>query len=284
MPSFNEFIDSQAVANRFSDQVVVYVEGESDVEILTRIFRHKIGLVEFRPPVDGAGGGGCEAVRSRVLVERKKNEKIFGIIDGDIYFRYRAWAKFYETEKTEETKEEYSADGIIVLERWELENYVCEPKAVFRLIQNWCSFSGSYESALEKLLSICRMLLPLSAASAHFHDHGIALEVDQRFCNETNVEGIERKVSKFVADKVSNCKEDAIGFEAHYASVKQFDVLDGTLDQRYDLIVRIVDGKRLISWMMHKFKIQQNPILQLADNVHACQIESELHEFIQEIC
>lgn len=84
MPSLASLGDGAAVANFYSDRYIVMVEGSSDKTAYERFVGpdYDADLVfQIAPTANGVGG--CQAVRDRVEEERKNNDKVFGLLDGE---------------------------------------------------------------------------------------------------------------------------------------------------------------------------------------------------------
>lgn len=286
MPAFNKYLDSAAVRNKFEDAVIIYVEGESDVEILSRLFPNLEGKLYFRLPIEGLVTGGCESVRKRVKNERSSNKKIYGILDRDFFFRYKKWEIFFEVNDVKYRLASKQDDGVWILSRWEIENYVLEYDALRALAKNWGRLKNEEEGVIaSELLSICHKIMPLSAASALFHEYKTSLENGQYLCNERDAEGVVHKIleraNKTLGSEVGIDSE----FDNHYSCVRAFSLGNEADPQtEFESVIRIVDGKRFIGWLRHRFGIADDPTWQLAVNSSSRGPDStDLHSFISEV-
>lgn len=283
MPSFSNFADSAAVSNRFQDAAIVYVEGRDDVEILRKVFPWREGDVLFRMPIDGSDSGGCTAVRQRVARERPQNKKVFGLVDRDYLARCQQWALFYEADDAAFRRECGSDDGFFILSRWELENYLVEAKPVRQLLENWGGCKGlTTADAVERLLALCVFLLPISGALGVLHERGDPDGLPDKFgVDKAHACELEAAVAAYMRPKTGDGTPTRMTFAEHLEKVKAFDPgPDEDAMERVRSLLRIVDGKRLVRWIQHHFRIRQDPRFQLADNLAQTEVDSDLHRFI----
>lgn len=100
MPSLASLGDGNAVANYYSDRIIFMVEGSGDLNAYERIvgpgFDEDL-VFEVAPTPKGSGG--CQAVRDRVTEERKKNDKVFGLLDGEAAAVLGGTQSLYESEE-----------------------------------------------------------------------------------------------------------------------------------------------------------------------------------------
>lgn len=84
MPSLASLGDGNAVANFYSDRIIFMVEGAGDLNAYERIVGPGFDAdIVFKVAPTPKGAGGCQAVRDRVTEERKNNDKVFGLLDGE---------------------------------------------------------------------------------------------------------------------------------------------------------------------------------------------------------
>jgi len=121
MPRFGEIGDPTAVENLYVEKIVVYVEGEVDANLYYEIAGSDVrGHLEFRgPPV---GGGGSDAVITRVRAERPVNAKVFGLVDGEAAAKAGAVDKLLECTDLFFRLDDPGFMGILFLGQHELEN------------------------------------------------------------------------------------------------------------------------------------------------------------------
>lgn len=286
MPSFYEYMDSSAISNKFRDAAIIYVEGESDVDILKKLFPDLEGKIDFRLPIEGSVTGGCESVRNRVKAERENNTNIYGVLDRDFFFRHKEWGIFFEADDEKYLAASQQDDGVWVLCRWEIENYVLEFDALRLLVRNWGKLQSAGERAINsELLDICYRIMPLSAASALFHEYKTSLENGKYLCNEENIETIIKKIKKKANKSLGAGIEINNEFDNHYSCVRAFSLgTEADPQVEFESVIRIVDGKRFIGWLRHHFGITDDPTPQLADNSSLKGSNStDLHSFISKV-
>lgn len=124
MPSLDALGDPNALVNKYLDKVIVYVEGEGDQRLFTRIVGPNIAdQLEFQTPA--TEGGGCRSVVKRVQDERPSNSKIFGLVDGETAVELGGIAEFVQCRKNLFVLPAVPpADGILFLAGHELENLI----------------------------------------------------------------------------------------------------------------------------------------------------------------
>jgi cysteine desulfurase len=100
MPSLASLGDGSAVANYYSDRLILMVEGGSDKIAFERFVGpgYDADLV-FQVAPTANGSGGCQAVRDRVSEERQHNDKVFGLLDGEAVAVLDGVKELYESEE-----------------------------------------------------------------------------------------------------------------------------------------------------------------------------------------
>lgn len=282
MPSFDSLPDGIAVGNRYRDVVTVYVEGGSDVAILGKLFPDREDEIVFKLPIDDCQTGGCTAVQSRVSKERRGNPKVYGLVDRDAVLRGCDWAALFERDLAA-FRAATDEDGVLALERWEIENYLFDLEAVHRLLGNWGQNSSvTIDQLLDLMLTACEDELTVTAAWCSLHAR--SRDRDGVPSCAVNVGTMEQQVRKWLMNKLDN--GDNI-YESHLDRVRAFDP-GPPVNKRHRLndMLRMVDGKRLLGRLKEIWvKIKDDPILQLADNVrlHGAH-DDDLHYFVEERC
>lgn len=100
MPSLASLGDGNAVANFYSDRIIFMVEGAGDLNAYERIVGPGFDAdLVFKVAPTPKGAGGCQAVRDRVAEERQKNDKVFGLLDGEAAAVLNATQTLYESEE-----------------------------------------------------------------------------------------------------------------------------------------------------------------------------------------
>jgi len=82
MPRLSDIGDSDAVDDRYSAKVIVYVEADDDANIFYGLTGEDImAYLEFKP--SNTIGGGKGQVAAQVRERRPRNRRIFGLVDGE---------------------------------------------------------------------------------------------------------------------------------------------------------------------------------------------------------
>jgi len=124
MPSLASIGDAAAVDNRYADRVIVYVEGDGDQKLFSRIVTSDVrAQLEFKVP--NTAGGGCRVVMDRVAAERPTNPKVYGLLDGETAAVLGAIDALLDAQPhLFQVANNPAADGLIFLSAHELENVV----------------------------------------------------------------------------------------------------------------------------------------------------------------
>ena len=121
MPSLSQLGDSDAVENKYVDRVVLYVEGEDDMNIFSLYFlQEHAEKIEVKTPSELGGGG--NSVIKRVHQEREVNQKVFGVVDGDILLTNGHHTPYKEEFGNWGWIQKSEHQGIYFLPCWEIEN------------------------------------------------------------------------------------------------------------------------------------------------------------------
>jgi hypothetical protein len=134
MANLSQIEDPDALDNRYADKVIVYVEGEGDQRLFSRIVGPDVAdRLEFKTPADATGG--CGFVVSRVKAERVTNDKIFGLVDGETAANHGATDALLDCDGTLFALPTVAGlEGVIFLSGHELENLVLLHGEIYELI------------------------------------------------------------------------------------------------------------------------------------------------------
>lgn len=259
MPSFTDLGETPTLIHLHGDTIVVLVEGGSDVEFLERMFPGMKGEIRFEEV------GGCTAMKERLQKERELNPKVIGLLDRDTLMRDKRWDELFETDN-DNFKTTTWVDGLYVLTRWEIENYLCELAAIYRLFSDWKPKEFPNEDALlDRMIETALYELHVTAGWCTAHDRGISGGIPPGPLVDAGT--LDDQVRKWIASCAPSALTD---YDHHLSKVKAFD-MGGTVGkhERLAALLRMVDGKRLVKRIGHWVGVGKgkDPALQLASNV-----------------
>lgn len=268
MGSFGALADSKAVVHLHSGAVTIFVEGASDVTFLERMFPDSRADIRFEEV------GGCTAIRARLAKERPANPKVIGLLDRDALMREKRWHELFETDN-DNFASATRLDGIYVLTRWEIENYLLDLAAVQRLFENWKpTLVSDVDALLDLMIEAALGELHVTAGWCTAHENGIAENTGPDCCVDATV--LENKVREWI---ISFCPQAEGQYDNHLNKVKAFDPgAVAAKRERLNALLRMVDGKRFITRLRRHWlgiKHDLDPARQLADNVGQLQTRSD---------
>jgi hypothetical protein len=259
MPGFWETDDTQDLKNQHSGMVIIYVEGASDKKFMTRFFPDTIGIIQFHDV------GGCPEVKKRLKIERPDNDNVFGIVDRDTLMREMAWEQLFDTDNDHFARTASNEDGLHVLTRWEIENYLFNIDAIQSLHSNWGNHETKWPDLLSEVVRAVEAEVYITAAWCTAHHFGTRQTGAPSACvDATELERLTRKwIEECLPDGAMASYEDYLG------KLRAFDPgPDVGIETRLEALLRIVDGKRLLERLERRLLgIKRSPGLQLADNV-----------------
>lgn len=259
MASFNDLADTAQLRHRHSGMVTIFVEGPTDVDFLNRMFPKAKGDIRFEPV------GGCTRMRARLDLERPDNPKVVGIVDRDALFKDKRWDDLFETDN-DNFERATCIDGLYVLTRWEIENYLLDIVAVHRLFSAWARDpKPSEEVLLDKMTEAALAELHVTAGWCTAKRHRVEDYSGPGPCEDPHV--LPDRVRQWIEQHVPQALAD---YDAHLDKVLAFDPGEGVgKRERLHALLRMVDGKRFLErlqvrWLDLKYR---DPAPQLADNV-----------------
>lgn len=259
MASFKDLADTKALTHLHADTIVVLVEGKSDMDFLKRMFPGMESDIRFEEV------GSCTAMKERLQDERTRNPKVIGLLDRDTLKRDRRWDELFEIDN-DNFKAATWVDGLYVLTRWEIENYLCELAAIYRLFSDWKPTEFPNEDALlDKMIETALDELHVTAGWCTAHDRGLSRRAAPGPLVDAGT--LDDHVRKWIA----SCAPGALAdYDHHLSKIKAFD-MGGAVGkhERLAALLRMVDGKRLVKRIGHWLGVgkDKDPALQLASNV-----------------
>lgn len=256
MASFKDLGETTTLIHLHGDTIVVLVEGGSDVEFLERMFPGMKGEIRFE------NVGGCSHMKKRLHEERQLNPKVIGLLDRDALMREKRWEELFETDNDNfKAATTTWIEGLYVLTRWEIENYLLDLAAVSQLLNTFPVPDIPDEEALLDLMIITALAeLHVTAGWCTAHTYEIAQHSGPKPC--ANTEELEGAVRRWLAPHLPL-------YEENLAKVKAFDPGEAA-EKRKRLVelLRMVDGKRVVKRLQHRWVGLNKPVdLLLATNV-----------------
>jgi hypothetical protein len=287
MAQFGGEPDSGLLVGKYLDKVRVYVESSEDRDVLEKWFPDNLGEITFLSADHGShGGGGCQAVCREVTNNTESGVSAFGVVDRDKLFTDKNWELLWETDDQKfRLAQPYGAE-IHVLLRWELENYLLEPKAIHRVLTDAKHGQPApIEAEIEQeLLGHCDTLVPIMAASALLHDQGIDSPGDgyKADCDKPKIE--QHLSQAYLPSKLNAMSDWHKQFLSNQSYVTNFDKPTASTSDRLSACLRIADGKRLIERIKAKHRIQAELRGFLSRSIKELGIvPTELSNFISEL-
>jgi hypothetical protein len=261
MAQFGGEPDSGLLVGKYLSKIRVYVESMEDRDVLEKWFPDDLGEITFlSADHENAGGGGCQAVCREVTKNLYGGVTAFGVVDRDKLFTDKNWVLLWEADDQKfRLTQPYGAE-VYVLLRWELENYLLEPKALQRVLSD--AKHGKPAPTLaeieQELLDHCDTLVPVIAASALLHDKGIESPGDG-YKAEYDKPHIEQHLNQqYLPAKLAAVQPDwEAKLKINQMFVANFDKPGASVPNRLSACLRITDGKRVIERIKAKHSIQQ---------------------------
>lgn len=240
MGSFNDLDDTTALVDGFRDMVILLVEGPSDEDFLKRMFRDIEAEIRFE------NVAGCAKMRAELASRRAKTPPgkeplVFGLLDRDALKRELLWQEFFEVDDDAFFRMT-RMDGLYVLARWELENYLLDPATIYDLYSTCQEHRPDEEALLDLLISEASCELHVSAGWCTAHANNIPEcehlkpEIDAQFLPER------------VRDWLAGIDPGLLAQHDQFvAKVMAFDpgaMVDKR--QRFRAMLRMIDGKRFV--------------------------------------
>jgi hypothetical protein len=296
MPTLDSYKDTAAREHAQKAVYVIYVEGDDDVAYLDLIYPNRGLYYEFKAASDVSPdptipvAGGCEGVIGRVKAERRRcgddllNPKILGMVDRDLYKKRLNWSSFLEADNS--NFQSKIDEGVTVLRRWEIENYFADPSSLDFTLKRLRTRSGylsiSEEQICDHLLEICDNLLVICAGSIVLHENdkddlppGWGIPLSSPGATEAQV--LQHLQSQGISDAGRK-------LESRLAEVRRFDCGSTVKGTRLRHMLRIVDGKRLLTHFESKLQIPQKQWRLLAGDCQTTGADMEdLAEFINSL-
>ncbi len=280
MATFKSLNKSDTVDGKYSGRKLIYLESKTDLAIFQRWFFDEGEFIEFLSSKNG-GSGGCATVVGFVDKDRSMGIPSFGIVDRDALMRENAWDLFWENDDRIYQRSRPFGDYIRPLGRWEIENYLLNPKVIFALLTDYGKYSpdGIDNDLLsDQLLQQSQNLVPVTATNICLHMAGEKALVPHFVSGENNPAQIKAKCIEHLDKRHVECD-----FESVSTRLLAFCDGNNNLDQ-YWRLSRIIDGKRLILRLQSKYELKDDHRYNLAKMIKEQNvISSEIKTLIKDI-
>ncbi len=283
MASFKQLRENESIDNAYTNKVVVYLESEEDLQIIKeRWFFDEGKKIEFKS-VDSGEGGGCTQVINRVETERNKGITAFGIVVRDTLMIEEKWDLWWEIDDQQFKQAKPFGDYILVLRRWEVENYLLSPEELETVLSDKEFRSPkNIDVVIQNLLKETEDLKVLSAAMILSHKNG------HTFPNGFGLKKTAEVLQKEVKCHLSNhLKSNQVSQQltSYIHKIEAF--AEGNTEptrQRWERLNRLLDGKRTLQRLdLFKTRVGDRR-LDLARHIRINNnIDPELTAYIEEI-
>jgi len=266
MASFKQIDNAHTAEKRYVAKRILYVESEEDVQIFAeRWFNDRGDKVEFRAAGQDEGGG-CNQVIRQVHDDRANDIDAYGIIDRDSLKSQGNWTAFFATDDAVFRQIACAEEPYIhVLRYWEIENYLLHPEVLEMFLADAFRRSPrSIEKILSELFDLTCLLIMVIAADVVFNRHG-QRSLDSGFwAGQTRLDiddGLHKRLSS-VATEVEAVFDE---YDEYVAKIVAFGENTPHRSLTHWLaLLRILDGKRLVIWIQHHYRLQHDPCGHLA--------------------
>lgn len=271
MAEFKSITDTETVDKRYVNKVIVYLESPEDVAILAERWFFDIGEnLEFKPSDQGySSTGGCSGVCQSVEIDRSNGVIAFGIVDRDALLSKRLWDLIWETDNVQYLAAAPFGPYIRPLIRWEIENYLIAPEVVEEYLADHehGRTQRSSDDIIIELLKDCDALIPMMAACALLHEHGVSAPGDGYLKQEFRTELEECLCTQYISYKLKDIKDWQGKFENNKCRVQLFDNQSIEGKERLESLLRIIDGKRLLERLKYRHNVKDDPRFHLARKI-----------------
>ncbi len=288
--------DVSTTPTAFDTKIVIYLEGEDDVEVFkVRWFADETNL-EFLFVGGTQNQGGCQRVidvvngNAQVITtpahgldafdpqNLQDSAPKFGLVDRDtLFFRKPRHEEVFFEADDDEFYRKYAAvqpfgSNVRTLRRWEMENYlIAHARIVSMALQDHPGRDSPYASYNEEkmadaLLGHAHTLIPVVAANLalHAHEKGALDDNDKFGVNQRDRQGMEAAIDDRLASEFANDNSLRGDIDTHVAAIEQFDDVSHPSAARWERLSRIIDGKRMLARLSNRLKEAKDFRLMLA--------------------
>ncbi len=292
MPSLRTLGDAEELDNLYIDKCVIYVEGEHDQKIWERVVGPDVAdRIEFKVPQ--ISGSGYELVCRRVASERPKNEKIFGLIDGEVASAYAQVESLILCSDPIFVLNDAALDGILFIAEHEVENLLLRFSGVSSFILNDVRIAGAGTrdiNVIEKELGDLARRFFVAAlckyASAHLRARGSTagiLNVDRFRSRTESTRDIVKSIKTRLAEEGPAHVTDLMREIRSIMKVFRAHVRGQTFEFRQTQILRLAEGKGLLIAVRQRWGMSANSEGHLLDHVSRSPYASEFRDSLLDL-
>lgn len=246
MSNFSSSINQQKF-DQYTGGIKIYLESQADVTIISNKWFPHIEKEKYSfesAEGDEKGGGGCQAVIQKVQQARQDNIEAYGIVDRDTLLADPQQQQlFWQTDDQAFVNSKPYGEFIHVLRRWEIENYLLDPRALAKLIYNKNIENRQpidVQDIAQDLINNEDDFIAVTLLSTMTVPNGKSSREDG-FGQHKAGDDLRREC----IEKSLNCTDEE--FDAGCAQIKQFAQDDNDPISRWDKLSRLLDGKRVFA-------------------------------------
>lgn len=256
MAGFDKHGDTTRLVDSFRDMIIILVEGPTDVDFLQRMFPGIEAEIRFESV------GGCKNMKKDLKERRTNSPRIYGILDRDALRSYGQWSEFFEI-GDDIFMQTTRANGLYILTRWEIENYLIDPTAVRQLFSAWKE-DADEDALLDRMLETAFAELHMTAGCCAAFVCEVRESTGPAACADAHA--LPNLVKAWIEKDFSHAIGD---YEGHLSKILAFDPgASVSKRERLVAILRMVDGKRFIERLQRRWLgVNRDPSRQLAENV-----------------
>lgn len=239
---------------------VVFLESEEDFQIVAKRWFFDEGQEVFFQPADtceqGSGGGGCKAVIDLVAQARANGISAFGLVDRDVLLNDHNWPLWWQDRDPEFLSERPYGEHIRVLLRWELENYLLDPDAM-ATVANDARMTSTHTavSTTAFCLNCADELKDRSAATVTAIAANVPSPAVGFGCNPMrHGAALTDELQQFLLKQ--GATNAAAALVEHRQSIDRFDAPAAPALNRWERLVRMLDGKAALKYVSHRTGIR----------------------------
>lgn len=257
--SFDNFESLQQIEAQQANLIRVVLEGKEDVFLFAeRWFVAEQETFNFVEASRIVAGSGCTSVERAVTHSRDHDGvPAIGIVDRDVLFRAKNWSTLYQREH-DLFVQSTSSDQVHVASLWEIEAYLFDPDLIGHYVNLFSreqpARKGEIDTALEKTVAECSLLLDIAPYLAGSHAAGIAVQASY-LCDQD-----AQSVRDQVAIQLNLLSQLGASAAAQVQTlVDQIKAeLPGTQAEQLTLYLRYVDTKRLLQRLTHTLRLRNS--------------------------